>query len=183
MVEFVQFQHSRSNLLMSMLIIPVVLSIFMKKVDSMPSHEDFLQRKLKKFFFLDRFIHYMSELQNFPKTLFFPFFHFKAMSFRSDFPIFTNNPELIYLDSTASTQKPQQVIDAMVRYLSYDYSNIHRGSYDIAERSEELYEASKRVVASWIGAESFYEIVYGANSTSLFNLLARSFVRSKWLNP
>jgi cysteine desulfurase/selenocysteine lyase len=45
---------------------------------------------------------------------------------KKDFPIFTNNPDLIYLDSTASTQKPQKVIDGISDYLSKNYSNIHR---------------------------------------------------------
>lgn len=103
------------------------------------------------------------------------------MSVRSDFPIFENNPELIYLDTTATAQKPKAVIDAMVRFLSYDYSNIHRGAYDLSERSELLYEKSKEKVAHWINAESPYEIVYGANSTSLFNMLAQSLARSMWL--
>jgi cysteine desulfurase / selenocysteine lyase len=48
------------------------------------------------------------------------------MSFRKDFPIFENNPDLIYLDSTASSQKPTQVINSITHYLSNDYSNIHR---------------------------------------------------------
>ena len=46
--------------------------------------------------------------------------------FKKDFPIFTHNPGLIYLDSTATTQKPLSVIDGVKQYLEHDYSNIHR---------------------------------------------------------
>jgi len=48
------------------------------------------------------------------------------VSYRDDFPIFSHNPGLVYLDSGATTQKPQVVIDAVSHYLSHDYSNIHR---------------------------------------------------------
>ncbi len=46
--------------------------------------------------------------------------------FRSDFPIFTTHPDLVYLDSASSAQKPKQVIDSLSRYFATDYANIHR---------------------------------------------------------
>ena len=61
-----------------------------------------------------------------------------------DFPIFENNPTLVYLDSTASTQKPKYVIEAISSYLSNSYSNIHRWMYDIAVDSEKMYFDSKK---------------------------------------
>ncbi|MDR2411515.1 MAG: aminotransferase class V-fold PLP-dependent enzyme [Candidatus Peribacteria bacterium] len=48
------------------------------------------------------------------------------MNYKNDFPIFKNNPNLVYFDSTASSQKPKMVIDGMKHYLESDYSNIHR---------------------------------------------------------
>jgi len=48
------------------------------------------------------------------------------MSFKKDFPIFKNNPDLIFFDSTSTTQKPEKVIDGVKKYLENDYSNIHR---------------------------------------------------------
>jgi cysteine desulfurase / selenocysteine lyase len=72
------------------------------------------------------------------------------MSFRKDFPIFKNNPNLVYLDSTASSQKPSYVIDSITNYLSKNYSNIHRGMYDIAIKSEDLYFDSKKKVAEFL---------------------------------
>ena len=56
--------------------------------------------------------------------------------FKQYFPIFKNNPELVYLDNAASTQKPQMVIDGVIDFLAHDYANIHRGFYDLSERSE-----------------------------------------------
>ena len=100
---------------------------------------------------------------------------------RDDFPIFANNPGLIFLDSTASTQKSSYVIDSAKQFLENDYSNIHRGSYVLAERSEKLYVDSKKKVADAIGAGSFREIIYTMNSTYALNILAASLQRSKKL--
>jgi cysteine desulfurase / selenocysteine lyase len=68
-------------------------------------------------------------------------------SYKSDFPIFSHNPGLIYLDSAASSQKPAYVIDGISDFLQTSYANIHRGSYSLSEASEELYYASKGKVA------------------------------------
>ena len=72
------------------------------------------------------------------------------MSFKKDFPIFTNNPNLIFFDSTSTTQKTSYVIDCIKKYLEHDYSNIHRGMYDIAINSEKLYKKSKEIVAKFL---------------------------------
>ncbi len=81
-------------------------------------------------------------------------------SIKKDFPIFVNKPDLIYLDSTATSQKPSHVVDGVAEYLSSSYANIHRGSYEISEISEKLYEDSKAIVAKSIGAENWKEVVY-----------------------
>ena len=70
--------------------------------------------------------------------------------FKKDFPIFSHNPNLIYLDSTATTQKPSFVIEGVKQYLEHDYSNIHRGAYSLAQKSEHLYEDSKKKVAQFL---------------------------------
>lgn len=97
---------------------------------------------------------------------------------KKDFPIFANNLDLIYFDSTATTQKPAFVIDGVASYLAHDYSNIHRGAYSLAQKSEHLYEASKKKVAEYIGASSWREIIYSFNSTYCLNLFADSLRRS-----
>jgi cysteine desulfurase/selenocysteine lyase len=68
-------------------------------------------------------------------------------NFKKDFPIFQNHSDLIFLDSTSSTQKPAYVIDALTHYLQNGYSNIHRGLYDLAIESEKMYFESKKMVA------------------------------------
>ena len=102
-------------------------------------------------------------------------------NYKKDFPIFKNNPDLIYLDSTASSQKPQYVIDWIKDYLENNYSNIHRWMYEISEISEELYIDSKKKVADFIWADTFKEVIYTYNSTYALNLLASSLWISKQL--
>lgn len=97
---------------------------------------------------------------------------------KKDFPIFGTHPDLVYLDSTATTQKPAMVIDGVAEYLRSSYANIHRGSYDISELSEKLYEDSKKIVAKHIGADSWREVIYTGNSTYALNLLSQSLYRS-----
>lgn len=97
---------------------------------------------------------------------------------RKDFPIFQTHPELVYLDSTATSQKPYYVIDGVAEYLRSSYANIHRGSYEISEISEKLYEDSKKIVAKNIGVENWREIIYTSNSTYALNLLAQSIWRT-----
>ncbi len=71
--------------------------------------------------------------------------------FRSDFPIFASHPDLVYLDSASTAQKPRHVIDAMSKMLEESYANIHRGAYDLSEMAEAYYESSKEHVARHLG--------------------------------
>ena len=98
--------------------------------------------------------------------------------FRSDFPIFTSHPDLVYLDSASTTQKPRHVIDAMSNMLEESYANIHRGSYDLSEMAEAYYESSKESIAKHLGGVSRHEIVYTYNATYAFNFLTRSLIKS-----
>lgn len=104
-------------------------------------------------------------------------------TFRNDFPIFTTHPDLIYLDSAATSQKPQSVIDAVTNYLSTTNSNIHRGVYQIAEQSEDLYRKSKSRFAQMIGWSSETEVIYHYSATACYNLLAQSLIKSEILTP
>ncbi len=97
---------------------------------------------------------------------------------KKDFPIFENNPWMIYMDSTATSQKPKYVIDAMKEYLETDYSNIHRWSYSLAENSEKMYVDSKKKVAENINADSWKEVIYSFNSTYASNMFIGSLKRS-----
>ncbi len=100
--------------------------------------------------------------------------------FRSDFPIFTTHPELVYLDSASTAQKPQQVIDAISHFFATDYANIHRWAYDLSTQSSLLYDRAKAAVASKLHA-SPAEIVFTYNATYAFNLIAQGLVKSGYL--
>ncbi|MGC8617985.1 MAG: aminotransferase class V-fold PLP-dependent enzyme [Thermoplasmata archaeon] len=93
---------------------------------------------------------------------------------KEDFPIFKkkiNGKDIIYLDSTATTQKPRQVIDAIVDYYEGSNANVHRSVYKLADEATEVYEKSRSNVANFIGAKD-NEIVFTRNTTESLNLLS-----------
>ncbi len=96
---------------------------------------------------------------------------FDPQAVRRDFPIFANNPDLVFLDSAASSQKPRAVIEAMARYYERDHANVHRGAYELSMRATEAYEAARRQMARFLGAEPD-EIVFVRNATEALNLVA-----------
>ncbi len=96
------------------------------------------------------------------------------MNIQKDFPIFEHNPGMVYLDSTASSQKPSLVIDSMKKYLEMSCSNIHRWMYDISAKSEEIYINSKQKIANLIWANSYKEVIYTYNSTYAANIITWS---------
>jgi cysteine desulfurase/selenocysteine lyase len=103
-------------------------------------------------------------------------------SHRHDFPALagTNRGKpLVYLDSASSAQKPQIVIDAMSKFYSHDYANIHRGIYELSERASALYEQARTDVATYINANAD-EIVLTSGTTHAINMVAQSFGRAFW---
>lgn len=102
------------------------------------------------------------------------------MDYKKDFPIFTNNPWMVFLDNAASSQKPQSVIDGVSHFVANDYANIHRWLYTLSERSEDLYHQSKEAVGRLLNCKA-NELIYTYNSTYGINLLAWTLVRSKIL--
>ncbi|MCC6650417.1 MAG: cysteine desulfurase [Candidatus Eisenbacteria bacterium] len=99
---------------------------------------------------------------------------------REDFPIFATprDKKLLYLDSAATSQKPQVVLDAMDRYYRTCNANIHRGVYRIAEEATELYEDARRRFAKFIHAASPREVIFTRNSTEAINLVAYAWGRA-----
>lgn len=91
---------------------------------------------------------------------------------KKDFPIYHNNPNLIYLDSTATSLKPKNVIEKLREYYEIYTSNIHRGLYRSAEKATEEYEQSREETAKFINAYRTEEIVFTRNASEAFNLLA-----------
>ncbi|MGC8479055.1 MAG: cysteine desulfurase [Candidatus Micrarchaeia archaeon] len=97
---------------------------------------------------------------------------------REDFPILnTKNmgKKLVYLDSAATSQKPNLVIDGITTYYKEYNANIHRGLYDISVKATEAYTKSKEDVAKFINAESYRNIIYCKNTTEAINLVALSW--------
>lgn len=97
---------------------------------------------------------------------------------REDFPIFAHS-EMVYLDSAATTQKPQRVIDAELEYYTRYCANTHRSSHGLGNRATQEYEAAREKVAAFIGAEA-EEVVFTRGTTESINLVASSFVRRRY---
>ena len=107
---------------------------------------------------------------------------FNATSIRRDFPILGREIRpgipLIYLDSTATSQKPVSMLKAMDEFYKNNNANIHRGVHTLAEESTKLYEQARQRVADFIHAPSSTEIVFTRNATESINLVAHTWARS-----
>ena len=103
---------------------------------------------------------------------------------KSQFPIFQNNKNLIYLDNAATTQKPESVINSIVSFYKNYNANIHRGIYKLSEKASQAYEDARESVANFIKA-SPQEIVFTSGTTHGLNLIATGIKRSKLIkaNP
>lgn len=99
---------------------------------------------------------------------------------RNQFPILKqseNGHPLVYLDSGATAQKPQSVIDCITRYYSNENANVHRGVYGLSERATEAYEASREKTRHFLNAASTKEIVFVRGTTEAINLVAQTWGR------
>jgi len=105
---------------------------------------------------------------------------------RSDFPILTREVRpgvpLVYLDSTATSQKPLAVIRAMDEFYRHSNANIHRGIHTLAEEATAKYEAARQKVAKFIGAASPRQVIFTRNTTEAINLVAFTWGRAN-LHP
>ncbi len=100
-----------------------------------------------------------------------------AERIREDFPILkrkVNGKPLVYLDNAATSQKPQQVIDALTEYYSMHNANIHRGVHRLSEEATQLFEDSHKTVSDFINAD-FEEVIFTKNCTESINLVAYSY--------
>ena len=96
------------------------------------------------------------------------------MNFKDDFPILKNR-DISYLDSGATTQKPQCVIDAVENYYKMYNANPHRGAYSLSIEATEVYENTRAKIAKFINAENPEQIIFSKNATESLNLLAYSY--------
>jgi cysteine desulfurase/selenocysteine lyase len=97
---------------------------------------------------------------------------------RADFPILRLRPRgkpLVYLDSAATSQKPQSVIDALTRYYEEENGNIHRGVHYLSELATQRYDETREATRRFINAASHNEVVFTRNTTEGINLVASSF--------
>ncbi len=107
--------------------------------------------------------------------------HLDVAHIRADFPILQREVHpgvpLVYLDSTATSQKPRQVIEVMDVFYRRANANIHRGIHALAEEATAAYEDARAKIARFIGAASPREIVYTRNTTESINLVAHTWAR------
>src|SRR5947207_11916204 len=99
-------------------------------------------------------------------------------SLREDFPILQqtiHGKPLVYLDSAATSQKPESVINALDTFYRTTNANIHRGIYVLAEQATEQYENARKKVQKFINARSWREIIWTRNTTEALNLVAYSW--------
>lgn len=105
---------------------------------------------------------------------------YDVYALRKLFPILQRelkgNP-LVYFDNAATSQKPKQVIDALVEYYSHYNANIHRGIHTLAEEATAAYEATRETVRKFIGANSLEEIIFTRGTTESINLVSNTWGR------
>ena len=103
----------------------------------------------------------------------------KAIAIATDFPILakptSRGKRLVYLDSAASSQKPQAVIDSLIDFYTTYNANIHRGVYEIAARATDAFEEARGKVARFINAAHSEEIIWTRNTTEAINLVSFSW--------
>ena len=102
--------------------------------------------------------------------------------YKKDFPIFTqtvNGHPLVYLDSSATSQKPFQVIEALEHYYKTYNSNVHRGVHTLGTKATDAYEGAREKVRQFINAKSTKEIIFTRGTTTSINLVAQSYARAR----
>src|SRR5438067_6118490 len=116
-----------------------------------------------------------------PATSSQPITAFDVQRVRRDFPILSqkiHGKPLVYLDNAATTQKPQAVIDAMVRSYAEDNANIHRGVHLLSERATQAYELAREKVQHFLNAAQSREIIFVRGTTVAINLVAATYGRA-----
>ncbi len=99
---------------------------------------------------------------------------------RNDFPVLKNNPGLAYLDSAASSLRPQSVIKAMDEYYTHYSANVHRGIHHLSEHATEKFENAREKIAAFIGSPTSRQIIFTRNATDSSNMVWRGWA-SKFL--
>ena len=106
---------------------------------------------------------------------------FDVRKIREDFPLLArqvHGKPLVYLDNGATTQKPQSVIDALVRFYSHSNANIHRGAHGLGSEATALYEQARGTVDRFMGSDNGNQVVFTRNTTESINLVAQAWGRA-----
>lgn len=97
---------------------------------------------------------------------------------RDQFPALdqkVHGKNLVYLDSAATSLKPQSVIDRITKFYSFETSNVHRGAHHLGDRATEAFEGARRKVQHFLNAKEFEEIVFTKGTTESLNLIAQAW--------
>ena len=97
---------------------------------------------------------------------------------RSEFPLLAGNPDLCYLDSPATSQKPRAVLEAMQAYYEHDNANPHRGAYELSVRATDRYQESRDRIARFLGVADAATLVFTRGTTESLNLVAAAWGRA-----
>lgn len=101
--------------------------------------------------------------------------HFDADALKKEFPFFESHPDWIYLDTAATAQKPNCVIDTMSNFYKKDYATVHRAAHLLSYKATELFENAREKIASFMGVTSD-ELIFTKGTTEALNLLASSLL-------
>ena len=96
---------------------------------------------------------------------------------KSKFPVFIKNPNLVFLDTAASALKVDDMIKAINNCYSFEYSNIHRGVYDLSAKLSQKFEDSRKNISDFIRSPSYENIIFTKSATEAINLVAHSITQ------
>jgi cysteine desulfurase/selenocysteine lyase len=97
---------------------------------------------------------------------------------RSDFPLLASHPELCYLDTAATSQKPRSVLDAIRAYYENDNANPHRGAYELSVRATDRYQDARTRIARFLGVADSTSLIFTRGTTESINLVAAAWGRA-----
>lgn len=96
---------------------------------------------------------------------------------KSHFPIFAHRPELVYLDSASTSQKPKSVIQTITDFYEKENANVHRGLYELSAKATQRYEEVRKKVCSLVGASDAQSIAFTKGTTESINIVAQGFLK------
>ncbi len=95
----------------------------------------------------------------------------------TEFPFIARHPDLVYLDSAATTQKPQVVLDALMHTYQNDYANVHRGAHQLSERATSAYEATRHQLMRFLNVPKPEQVIFTHGTTESINMVAKGLLK------